>query len=172
MKTLFLFILLTPFIASAQVYTWVNDEGIRVYGDEPPANASKAELPQLQEIKMPKMVQKQEEAETADVDGFKGYRVLEIISPKEDHMITAGDAGSTNIQLNIQPELQPEHEITLLLNGQSIKTAAQLEFKLDSLNRGTHLVQVMIKHKGNLLIASSKRRIYVQRPSILNRPRT
>ncbi|MFY0639624.1 MAG: DUF4124 domain-containing protein [Bermanella sp.] len=172
MKPVLLLTLLLSFISHAQVYTWINEQGIRVYGDEPPGHASKAELPQLQEVKMPKAVQKQEEQGAESDPGFTGYRLLEIVSPKEDHMITTGYAGSTNIQLHIQPALQPKHEVTLLLNGLTIQTGAQLEFKLENLNRGTHLIQVMIKHQGKLLISSSKRRIYVQRPSILNRPRT
>lgn len=172
MKTLLLLILFFPFITYAQVYTWINEQGIRVYGDEPPANADKAQLPDLQEIKMPKVVQKEESNEQPASDVFKGYELLEIISPKEDHMITSGHAGKTTIQLHIQPELQPKHEITLLLNGQPVKTGAQLQFQLDNLNRGSHLLQVQIKDQGRLLISSPKRRIHVQRPSILNRPRT
>ncbi|MGR6871705.1 DUF4124 domain-containing protein [Pseudomonas sp. HK3] len=172
MKSLLLLLLLTPFIASAQVYTWVNEQGVRVYGDEPPAHASKAELPELQEVKMPKMVQKKEATTEQEENGFKGYRLLEIISPKEDHMITTGHAGKTTVQVHIQPELQPKHEVTLLLDGQPVKTGSQLQFQLDNLNRGSHLLQVHIKDQGKLLISSPKRRIHVQRPSILNRPRT
>ena len=172
MKSLLLLFLLTPFIASAQVYTWVNEQGVRVYGDEPPAHASKANLPELQQVQMPKMVQKKEESKEDEVDGFKGYRLLEIISPKEDHMITAGHAGKATIQVHIQPELQPKHEVTLLLDGQPVKTGSQLQFQLDNLVRGSHLLQVHIKDQGKLLISSPKRRIHVQRPSILNRPRT
>ena len=176
MKYLLLLILVLPVSVFAQVYTWVNEQGVRVYGDEPPANADKAVLPQLQKLKMPKTVSKKEEEEKleqADTETkFKGYRTLEIISPKEDHMITSGYAGKTSIQLHIQPELQPKHEVTLLLNGQPVKTGAQLQFQLDNLNRGSHLLQVHIKHQGKLLISSPKRRIHVQRPSILNRPRT
>jgi hypothetical protein len=167
-----LFLLLFPFMAHAQVYTWVNEQGVRVYGDEPPANATEAQLPELQEVKMPRMVQKEKETDQDALDGFEGYRQLEIISPKEDHMITAGYAGKATIQLHIQPELQPKHEITLMLDGQPVETGAQLQFQLGNLNRGSHLLQAQIKYQGKLLISSPKRRIHVQRPSILNRPRT
>ena len=172
MKVLLLLITLLPLTSLAQVYTWINEQGVRVYGDEPPANADKADLPALQEVKMPKMVQKQEKPQEEELDGFKGYRLLEIISPKEDHMITSGYTGKATIQLHIHPELQPKHELTLLLNCQPVKTGAQLQFQLDNLNRGSHLLQVLIKDQGKLLISSPKRRIHVQRPSILNRPRT
>ncbi len=172
MKYLFLICTLLPTLALAQVYTWINEQGVRVYGDEPPAHANKAELPKLQEVQMPKMVQKEEKVEDAPANGFKGYVTLEIISPKEDHMITMGEAGGATIQLNIFPALQPKHEISLLLNGRIIETGPKLQFQLNNLNRGSHLLQAQIKEQGKLLISSPKRRIHVQRPSILNRPRT
>lgn len=172
MKPLLLITLLLPIFVQAQVYTWINEQGVRVYGDEPPANANKAELPVLQEVKMPKMVQKEKTEVQDTMDQFQGYQTLEIISPKEDHMITSGSAGQVTIQVHIQPELQPKHEVTLLLDGQPVKTAPQLQFQLDNVNRGSHLLQVQIKYQGKLLISSPKRRIHVQRPSILNRPRT
>lgn len=172
MKFLFLICTLLPSLAFAQVYTWINEQGVRVYGDEPPGHANKAELPKLQEVQMPKMVQKEEKAVDVPTNGFKGYVTLEIISPKEDHMITMGEAGSATIQLNIFPALQPKHEISLLLNGRVIETGPKLQFQLNNLNRGSHLLQAQIKEQGKLLISSPKRRIHVQRPSILNRPRT
>ncbi|NVK37440.1 MAG: DUF4124 domain-containing protein [Gammaproteobacteria bacterium] len=172
MKYFFLIATLLPTLALAQVYTWINEQGVRVYGDEPPAHADKAELPKLQEVKMPKIVQTEEETDKSHEDGFKGYTTLEIISPKEDHMITSGEAGNATIQINIFPELQPKHEISLLLDGKIMETAPKLQFQLNNLYRGSHLLQVQIKHQGKLLISSPKRRIHVQRPSILNRPRT
>ena len=171
MKITVLLFLLLPIFSYAQVYTWINEQGVRVYGDEPPAHANKANLPALQEVKMPKVVQTTESEEEIPVGGFQGYKILEIISPKEDHMITAESAGNTAIQLHIQPELQPKHEISILLDGRIAATKAQLYFELTNLNRGSHLLQAQIKHNGKLLISSPKRRIHIQRPSILNRPR-
>ena len=172
MKLITLLFLFTPIFSYAQVYTWINEQGVRVYGDEPPAHANKAELPSIQQLKMPKVVQSTETEEETPEDGFRGYSTLEIISPKEDHMITAESAGNTSIQLHIRPELQPKHEISILLDGRIVSTKAQLHFDLTNLNRGSHLLQAQIRHNGQLLIASPKRRIHVQRPSILNRARS
>lgn len=171
MKLLFLTLLFFPVLVSADVYTWVNEQGVRVYGDEPPAHANKAELPALQQVKMPKVVQKEKPEEEEVKDSFEGYQSLKIISPKEDHAITSGAAGNVSIQVHIQPELQPEHEVTLLHNGQIIESSRSLHFSLSNLNRGSHLLQVRVKHKGVTLISSQNRRIHVHRPSILNRPR-
>jgi hypothetical protein len=156
---------------SAQVYTWLNSEGVTVYGDNPHASASKADLPELQTIPTKKTVKTETlSADKEQPDGsFKGYSKLNIISPKEDDMLVAADAGNAKIQLSIKPALQSEHEISLFLDGKLVAKGPQLYFELDNIFRGSHLLQARIKHKGKLLINSPKRRIHVQRPSILNR---
>jgi hypothetical protein len=156
---------------SAQVYTWVDSEGVTVYGDNPHASATKADLPELQTIPTKKTIKTETlspKSEQSD-DSFKGYSQLNIISPKEEHMIVAVDAGNVKIQLNIKPALQSEHEISLFMDGKLVAKGPQLYFELNNIFRGSHLLQAQIKHKGKLLISSPKRRIHVQRPSILNR---
>jgi hypothetical protein len=157
--------------ASAQVYTWVNSEGITVYGDKPHASASKAELPRLQTISTKKTIktEKLSPKTKGPDDSFKGYSALNILSPKEDEMIIAAKAGNASIQLNLTPSLQNGHEITLFMDGKVVAKGQHLYFELNNIFRGSHLLQAQIKHEGKLLINSPKRRIHVQRPSILNR---
>lgn len=158
--------------ASAEVYTWVNADGSREYGDEPPANAQKAELPQLQTIPTKKKEKPQEKTKAITQDeiiGFTGYNLLNILTPKPDEMILAAKAGNASVQLHIQPPLQPGHEVSLFLDGKEIQKGPKLYFELTNIFRGSHLLQAKIKHQGKLLISSPKRRIHVQRPSILNR---
>lgn len=87
-------------------------------------------------------------------------------------MINFGEGGNVTVQLQLQPALQIGHKVTLLLNGKPVETAASLQFELNGLARGSYLIQAQIKHQGRLMISTPKRRIHVQRPSILNRPRT
>ncbi|MFT6153467.1 MAG: hypothetical protein ACJAYK_002451 [Crocinitomicaceae bacterium] len=157
--------------ASAQVYTWINTEGITVYGDKPQANASKAELPELQTISTKTTIKIEKLSPNTELanDTFKGYSLLKIITPKEDEMIVAENAGNAGIQLNLTPSLQNGHEITLFMDGKVVAKGQQLYFELNNIFRGSHLLQAKIKHEGKLLISSPKRRIHVQRPSILNR---
>lgn len=157
---------------SAQVYTWINADGSREYGDEPPANAQKAELPQLQTMptkKKEKPTEKEKALPKKDTNAFTGYNLLNILTPKQDEMILASKAGNASVQLHVQPPLQPGHEVSLLLDGKEVQKGPQLYFELNNIFRGSHLVQAKIKHQGKLLISSPKRRIHVQRPSILNR---
>ncbi|MEY8205091.1 MAG: DUF4124 domain-containing protein [Bermanella sp.] len=158
-------------LASADVYSWINEQGIRVYGDEPPADAKVVDLPKIQKLKPLKAPPVDKKITANNADQSEGYGQLNIISPKQESIITAGNAGNITVQLQISPGLQPQHEITLLVDGIAVKRGARLQFQLENIHRGSHLLQVQVKHRGKLLIASPKRRIHVQRPSILNRPK-
>ncbi len=164
-----LLILFFSLPSNAEVYTWINENGTRVYGDEPPANAQIADLPKIQKLKPLKLPTSEKNPLKNKAHEFEGYSQLNITSPKQEAMIVAGSTGKTTVQLQIKPALQALHEVTLLLDGKPVQRGAQLQFELESLNRGAHLLQVQVKHHGKLLISSPKRRIHVQRPSILNR---
>ena len=164
---------LTMTSTQAEVYTWINENGVRVYGDEPPEHAQKATLPKLQslpDVKPP--AEKKPEVSNNTHPDFAGYQQFIVLSPSEDQMINFGEGGNVTVQLQLQPALQIGHKVTLLLNGRPVETAASLQFELDGLARGSYLIQAQIKHQGRLMISTPKRRIHVQRPSILNRPRT
>lgn len=157
-------------LSHAEVYTWINEDGVRVYGDEPPPSAQKADLPYIQSI--PKDVfsgesrQKKEEAKDKDEDDFAGYKSFKVLSPESDHTINFGDSGSLTVELAIKPDLEPGHEVTLFLNGKQVSSGAQTFFQLKNLDRGSYLVHAHVKNKGTMLISTSKRRFHVQRASI------
>ena len=160
-------------IAHAEVYTWINEHGVRVYGDKPPKHAIKADLPKIQslpDVKPPK--DSKTETDPIAKDEFAGYVKFEILTPTEDQTIHFEETGNVNVQFQIQPALQIGHEVSLTVNGKPIDTAAALQFQIKGLSRGSYLLQGKVKHQGRMLISTPKRRIHVQRPSILNRPRT
>ncbi len=172
MRILLPILLLFACNLQAQVYTWINKDGVREYGDEPPEHAKKASLPDIQSVPKDIFARTPKQAEESESEpAFKGYKQLLIVSPKMDHAVLAGEAGHLTVELFLEPGLQPGHEITLFLNGKPVKTAAQLQFSLENLDRGSHMVHAQIKHQGATLIRSQKRRFHVQRPSILNRAR-
>jgi len=159
------------------VYYWTNENGVRVYGDKPPADAEKAKLPKIQrlpDVKPPAstLEKKPLDAKNEFSDEFSGYIKFDFLSPKPEQTITFEEVGTINVQLQLQPLLQIGHEITLLLNGKVVKKEASLQFELENMDRGSYLIQALVKHQGRLLIKTPKRRIHVQRPTIRNRPRT
>lgn len=166
-------LLIFPFFTSAEVYTWINSEGVREYGDEPPKDAKKASLPAIQSMSKEAFSgKKNNDLETkTESSGFSGYKKLMILNPKQNYTLETGAAGTLQVELAVEPSLQPGHEITLFLNGRPINTASQLQFTLNNLDRGSHLLHAHIKHRGTLLVSTNKRRFHVQRPSIRNRSR-
>lgn len=172
---IFLSIFTFSLSSSAEVYTWVDENGNRHYGDDAPAHANKAVLPaihKLKDVSAPKESKPTSSEQDTSSNEFTGYTKLEIISPSEEQVITMGEAGQVSVQVNIYPPLQPGHQLALLLNGKQVKRDTQASFTLENIDRGSHLLQVQVKKQGRTLLSSPKRRIHVQRPSILNRPRT
>ena len=171
MKLCSLLLLLFSLHSAAEVFTWVNENGVREYGDEPPAHAKKAKLPELQKLKTLK-IPEEKKVEPGQIEGdesFTGYSELSILSPKQDVSISSEEASNISIQLHISPALHPKHEVILLLDGKVIKSGPQLNFNLENVARGSHLIQARVKYQGQLLISTKSRRIHVQRTSILNR---
>ncbi len=168
-------------IAKAEVYTWINADGVRVYGDEPPAAAKreKVSLPPIQDLPEQKWQLKDQDADTAQADSsgdeeapeFTGYRSFKLASPRANETITSGAAGTINVQFTLEPPLQPGHEVVLLLNNKPIETSNSLSFSVQNLDRGAHLLHGQVKNQGSILKSTGKRRIHVQRPSILKRSR-
>jgi hypothetical protein len=172
---IFLSVLLFSLASHGQVYTWINEHGVRVYGDKPPADAEKAELPKLQslpDVKPPSNPTGPSKVPSTDGNGFSGYLSFDFLTPQNEATITYEKEGTINAQLQLQPMLQIGHEVTLLLDGKAVDKGASLQFELKNVDRGSHLIQALVKHQGRLLIKTPKRRIHVQRPSILNRSRT
>ena len=106
-KYVVLSLLLICSFSNAEVYTWINKDGGREYGDEPPADAQKADLPTLHTIsnkKEPevksdlKAVKLSPKSETSE---FLGYELLTILYPKEDDTIVASKAGTASVQIHI-----------------------------------------------------------------------
>lgn len=164
-KLLITFLCILPTLAMAQVYTWINDQGVRVYSDEaPPAHAKEANLAPI--IPLAPLKVEASDNKDADVSGFTGYRYFAFTNPTEDATITPDSAGSVTVQLAIQPQLQAEDEVVLFLDGRIAETSQSLSFTLSNLDRGSHLIYAEVRHQGKRLIQTKKRSIHVQRPSV------
>lgn len=165
-KLLITLLLCFPCLTLAQVYTWINDQGVRVYSDEaPPPHAKTADLAPIIPL-APMKISDASPTDDAAVSGFTGYTYLAIVSPKEDATITAESAGDVSVQLAIQPALQPGDEVVLFLDGRIAETAQGLSFTLHNLDRGSHLIYAEVRQQGKRLIQTKKRSIHVQRPTL------
>ncbi|MDM8348317.1 DUF4124 domain-containing protein [Pseudomonas sp. sp1636] len=143
MRNLLLCLLLTCLPAAAQVYTYIDAEGNRVFTDKPrqgnaerlqlaPTNGMSSELspvpPTVAPISTP----------------APSYQMLRILVPQPDATIR-DSAGNLIVTATSEPALHNGHSFRLLLDGQAMGEAGRSPvFPLENIDRGTHQLAVEI----------------------------
>lgn len=141
---------LTCLSASAEVYTYIDKDGNRVFTDQPPrGNAQKLDMtPRNDPQKSPHGVRMPPPlyapATPALPPGPPAYQLLRIIVPEPDATVRAND-GALIVSATSDPALLPGHLYRLLLDGKPVGEPGRSPvFPLDNIERGTHLLSVEI----------------------------
>lgn len=161
-------------IAMAEVYKWVDEEGIH-YGDKPPSKEAKpVKLPEVSGYKprpLPGASGKGSgDLVNADPDKtFAGYQQLSITSPTNDQTLRAND-GVVRVSISLVPALQEGHVLSLLLDGRPVADTGDTNRVIENVDRGSHtLVAVVSDNQGKQLISSVQIRFFLHRASVLQR---
>ncbi|MEH6617220.1 MAG: DUF4124 domain-containing protein [Porticoccus sp.] len=153
------------FSTFAEVYRIVDEEGKVTFTDKPPHNA-----PTKEKISLP-ITNIQPALETAPTveaieEEIDGYQKITILTPTQDTTIPPGQETVT-VQVGLKPDLQANHLIQLLLNGQphGLPTATT-SFNIGSLVRGENSIQVqVVDTEGNIIGLSNTTTIHIKRGS-------
>ena len=154
MRTLLLCLLLITQAASAQVYTYIDAEGNRVFTDKP--RSSSAERVMLapsnsMERSQPKPTERLAPAPAVSKPTVH-YQVLRILVPEPDASIHNG-SGNMIVTLNSEPGLLPGHSYRLLLDGEPQgETSRSPVFSLQHVDRGTHQLVAEIIDSAGLIV--------------------
>lgn len=136
--------------ASAEVYTYIDKDGNRVFTDQPPrGNAQKLELTPRNAmpitpngVRMPPPLYAP--ATPALPPGPPAYQLLRIIVPEPDATVRAND-GALIVSATSDPALLPGHLYRLLLDGKPTGEPGRSPvFPLSNIDRGTHQLSVEI----------------------------
>ncbi|MDN6856409.1 DUF4124 domain-containing protein [Pseudomonas sp. CAN2814] len=135
--------------ASAEVYTYIDKDGNRVFTDQPPrGNAQKLDMtprndPQKSHgVHMPPPLYAP--ATPPLPAGPPAYQLLRIIVPEPDTTVRAND-GALIVSVTSEPALQPGHLYRLLLDGKPVGQPGRSPvFPLNNIDRGTHQLSVEI----------------------------
>jgi len=154
MRTLLLCLLFITQAASAQVYTYIDAEGNRVFTDKP--RSSNAERVMLAPSNTAQMSQPQPTVRmappTAASKPTVHYQVLRILVPEPDASIHNG-SGDMIVTLNSEPGLLPGHSYRLLLDGEPQgETSRSPVFSLQHVDRGTHQLVAEIIDSAGLIV--------------------
>ncbi len=162
MRTLLIALsLLTPLLASAQVYKWVDANGKVHYSDRPATGAEPIPVP-LRKPSQP------EAASATPIAASPGpYAQFEVLSPENN--ATLHDAeGKAQIGLVLEPPLMGGHRLQLLLDGRPVTgDAPGTQLMVQGLPFGSHELQAQILDAGGTLIATSSTiRFHLRKPEV------
>jgi hypothetical protein len=136
-----------PAIAQ-EMYRWVDENGVVHYSDRPRDGAEKVELAPVQSYQSDAVSRPQARDPSAvpesDSEPFQ-YESIRIVAPENGGAVWATGGGMT-VMVEVQPRLQPGHQIQLTLNGNLVPgtPVAASSISVTGLIRGEHILQAAV----------------------------
>jgi hypothetical protein len=169
-------ILLSAFSATAVLaapaWRWVDASGQVHYSDRPVPGATQVELAGAQTFGNGprRQTQTPSSASTAASPGTNSataYRSFNIVSPSQQQTLW-GTGSVLNVQVELQPALQPNHRIDVLLDGERRNlNAASTQLSVPDVFRGQHTVQaVIVDQTGAEVLRSGSTTFMIQQTSV------
>jgi Domain of unknown function (DUF4124) len=175
-RLLLLALLLVPLVSSGQIYRSTDEHGNVTYSDAPPPGTTgeQVELRQTNTTPPPPSSQVPTQPQSRPVQTEPEaitYRVS-ITAPANDTTIPMGP-GNFAVSASVQPALGQDVQLQLLVDGDPWGDPQQgTSWSLTNVFRGAHdLTVAVIGAAGKQLAVSGPIRVYVLRPSIINRNR-
>lgn len=153
MRALLLCLLFITQVASAQVYTYIDAEGNRVFTDKPRnSNAERVMLAPSNSAALNQPAPTVRVAPPAVTKPAVHYQVLRILVPEPDASIHNG-SGDMIVTLTSEPGLLPGHSYRLLLDGEPQGEISRSPvFSVQHVDRGTHQLVAEILDAAGLIV--------------------
>jgi hypothetical protein len=153
--------------ALAQVYTYIDAEGNRVFTDQPKAgNAKHVQMAPTNGMAQTTPRGPAEKAAPAAVVP-PSYQLLRILVPEPDAVLNDG-TGDIIVSATSEPALLPAHNYRLIVDGQPAGEPARSPvFPLQGLARGTHQLAVeILDAEGRMLERTPSQPLHVRLTSL------
>lgn len=171
-----LFLVALPVLAvaasAAEIYRWVDENGVIHYSDQPHPGAEEIELSEAPTAPSGAFDRSQRTLPT-NGDGEQerpaafDYESLAIVQPAPEETLW-NIGGQLTVRLSLQPVLRPGDRVRVYYDGER-REVQGLQFELQEVWRGTHNLQAeVVSEAGELMIRSEPVRFYVQQTSIIN----
>ncbi len=159
--------LLLALPASAQVFTYIDAQGNRVFTDQPrPGNAKRVPLATSNRMAVPDSAPERS-AKKPEQKPLFHYDLLRILVPEPDATVRS-TAGEIIVSITSEPGLQKGHRYRLLLDGQpTAEPGISPVFPLTSIDRGTHQLSVeVLDEHGRTVERTANQPFHMQRMSL------
>ncbi|KPA92361.1 hypothetical protein PF66_01040 [Pseudomonas asplenii] len=133
--------------AAAEVYTYIDSQGNRVFTDQPHKGATRVPLAPSNRMSAHPRSQAATPA-TSKASPSPGpifhYQMVRVLVPAPDATVRSAE-GNLIVSVTSEPGLQPGHGYRLLLDGKPTGAAGTSPvFALENIDRGTHQLAVEI----------------------------
>ena len=167
--------LLAALPALAQVYTYIDSEGNRVFTDQPHKGAKRVDLPPSNRISSPpstaptRTVKKPPKAPQVQQ---VSYQMLRILVPLPDAAVRE-EGGELIVTVTSEPALQEGNFYRLLLDGEPVTQPSRSPvFALRNIDRGSHkLAAEILAADGYVLERTAPQPFHMQRISLSQKRR-
>ena len=139
---------------ATDVYRWVDSNGEAHYSDTPREGAERITVEKAQTFSAP--TARSVRRKTGDSTDEAGrYESFGISRPTADASIW-GSGGEVGVSVEVTPDLQPEHQVAIFMDGQMVSQAAgELNFTLTDVDRGTHTLRAEIRDANGVSLIQS-----------------
>lgn len=173
--TLFLLLMFSAGAVAAEVWRWVDEDGVMHFSDRPHPGAERVELAPAQSYTAPALPPPRQPTPREDSDPAPAYSRVAIVSPEAGEMFW-NIGGQLTVQVALEPQLIRGHELRIYLDGNRVDGVPQgpVQFTIGEVYRGEHTLRAAVFASGGRELASSEAiTFYVQQTSIQNpsRPR-
>jgi hypothetical protein len=151
---------------AAEAWRWKDDRGVVHYSDTPVPGAERVVLPSPPQ--QGTVTPGAPPSRPAPPEPFQ-YSECVVVFPGSDQTFNA--VTSVTATVRISPPLLQEHRITIMLDDEVYAPwpARMLTFKLDNLNRGTHLLAVTVVDGNKKAVCTGPAiTFHVRQPSVLS----
>ncbi|GLK89894.1 DUF4124 domain-containing protein [Pseudomonas turukhanskensis] len=173
MRFVLLCLLLLGLPALADVYTYIDSEGNRVFTDQPRGNAKKVEIAPTNGMDQTAPPTVRVPVPAAAPTPVASYQLLRILVPEPDATVQEGSSGNLIVTLTSDPALMEGHNYRVLLDGAVVGTASRSPvIPLNNLDRGTHqLAAEIIDAEGRILERTPSQPVHIVRTSLESKRR-
>lgn len=170
-------LLLTCLTAQADIYSYINEQGERVYSDRPAAHADSQTVTPTPTNRMQagqRFIKLKPPPGTvhAQHEPVPVYQQLQLLQPVAGQNLH-NTGRSISIQVASRPALQPGHSYQLWLDGQPFGPASQsTQWTVEEVDRGSHSLQVrLLDAQGAVLQHSESLDIHLHQTSLIQKRR-
>jgi hypothetical protein len=176
MRWVIALILLCPVLCKADIYRWVDEDGVVNYSDTAHPGAERVEIGEVQTTRfaVPAAPSGEASGSPSESGGTgsdgKAYTSVTIQRPQPEETLWNLE-GMLDVQVAVKPSLRSGDRLTLYLDGQAVAgvPAGATSFTIDKVYRGMHTLRAAVRNQGGTELGSSPTiTFFVQQTSVAN----